>query len=152
MYVFLLFDLEVGSCIFLYKSFFLTFHVDFYSPICVMQKPSKQLPSSSSTPYLSVSKNKVAKEPQKGIIKYLKKWERFIQKYDITICGVSALIPFFLIRPDMQWKIYSSKVSNFVISMCLIGLHYFVTFNITGDDIFNWIIIFLQLSLLYLSE
>ena len=116
-----------------------------------MQKPSKQLPSSSSTPYLSVSKNKVAKEPQKGIIKYLKKWECFIQKYDITICGVSALIP-FLIRPDMQWKIYSSKVSNFVISMWLIGLHYFVTFNITGDDIFNWIIIFLQLSLLYLSE
>ena len=77
--------LEVGSCIFFNKSFFLTFHVDFYSPICVMQKPSKQPPSSSRTPYLSVPKNKVAKEPQKGIIKCLKRWECFIQKYDITV-------------------------------------------------------------------
>ena len=77
--------LEVGSCIFFYKSFFLTFHVDFYSPICVMQKPSKQPPSSSRTPYLSVPKNKVVKEPQKGIIKCLKRWECFIQKYDITV-------------------------------------------------------------------
>ena len=77
--------LEVGSCIFFKKSFFLTFHVDLYSPICVMQKPSKQPPSSSRTPYLSVPKNKVAKEPQKGIIKCLKRWECFIKKYDITV-------------------------------------------------------------------
>ena len=28
----------------------------------------------------------------------------------------------------------------------MIGLHYFVTFNITGDDIFNWIIIFSNLA------